>query len=125
MDINLYAAWLGMLLGAIAGAITGLFFHQEQWLGGYSSWPRRLVRLGHISFFGIAFINLAFALTVRSLSINNGLTLPSNLLLIAAATMPLVCYLSAYKKFFRQLFFIPALSAMVGIALLLVRISRI
>jgi hypothetical protein len=123
MDINLYAAWLGMLLGGIAGAIPGLFFHQAQWLGGYDAWPRRMVRLGHISFFGIAFINLAFALTARSLGIDNGLVISSRLLLVAAIAMPLVCYLSAFKQYFRQLFFIPALSAIIGIALFFWRIA--
>ena len=28
-EINLYAVWIGMLLGAIFGAIQGLFFHKE------------------------------------------------------------------------------------------------
>ena len=63
IEINLYAAWIGMLLGGIFGAIQGLFFHKEEWLGGYGSWRRRITRLGHISFFGIAFINISFVFT--------------------------------------------------------------
>ena len=45
------AGWLGMLLGVLSGAIIGLFFHREDWMGGYGSYRRRLTRLGHISFF--------------------------------------------------------------------------
>ena len=108
MSINLYAAWIGFLLGAIAGATSGLFFHREEWLGGYSDWRRRMVRLGHISLFGIGFLNLGFALTVQALELQVGVQLPAYLLIVGAVMMPLVCYLSALRKSFRHLFFIPA-----------------
>ena len=121
-SINLYTAWAGIFLGCVAGALVGLFFHEENWLGGYSSWRRRMLRLGHISFFGIGIINLSFALTVHVLQIEDGLFLTSRLLIAGAVTMPLICYLSAIKKFFRQLFFIPAGSVIVALALLLWRL---
>ena len=117
--INLYAAWAGMLLGGMAGATLGLFFQNESWLGGYGSWSRRMLRLGHISFFGIGFINLAFALSADALSIEKALIVPSTLFLIGAVGMPLVCYLSAIKDLFRFLFCIPALSVIAGIAIFL------
>ena len=117
MIINLYAAWILFLLGCVAGAVTGLFFHDKDWLDGYSSWPRRLIRLGHISFFGIGLLNLAFALTARAVGLDSGLTAASALFLIGAVTMPLICYLSAWRVTFRHLFFIPALSVTSGVAL--------
>jgi len=117
MAVNLYAAWMGFLLGCVAGAVTGLFFHDENWLGGYGSWPRRMVRLGHISFFGIGILNLFFALTARALGLESGLTASSALFLLGAVTMPLVCYLAAWRVAFRHLFFIPALAATSGVAL--------
>ena len=120
--INLYTAWAGIFLGCVAGALVGLFFHDENWLGGYTSWRRRMLRLGHISFFGIGIINLSFALTVHVLQIEDGLLLTSRLLIVGAVTMPLICYLSAIKKLFRQLFFIPAGSVIVALALLLWRL---
>lgn len=119
IEINLYAAWIGMLLGGIMGAIQGLFFHQEEWLGGYGSWIRRMMRLGHISFFGIAFINIAFAVTANVLGIEQGIYIPSVLFIIGAIGMPLICYLSAFRKGFRHLFFIPALSIIGGVVSLL------
>ena len=73
MSLNLYTAWIAFLLGCIAGAIPGIFFHNANWLGGYSSWERRMIRLAHISFFGIGALNLAFALTVYMLEIKSGL----------------------------------------------------
>jgi len=81
-----------------------------------------MIRLAHISFFGIAILNLSFELTARALEIRSGLLLPSRLFLVAAIMMPLVCYLSAFKKPFRHLFFIPALSVIAGAAIFLARI---
>lgn len=67
IELNVWAAWIGIALGLLSGTIQGLFFASEDWLGGYASWPRRMLRLGHISFFGIAFLNLAYASTLHLL----------------------------------------------------------
>ena len=119
--INLQAAWIGILLGAVLGGLQGLFFHRDGWLGGYGSWPRRMLRLGHISFFGLALINLALSLTATSLGLDSGLWWPSRLFLLGAIAMPTICYLSAFHKPFRHLFPIPVLSVIVGTALFLAR----
>ena len=123
--INLYAAWLSMLLGAVAGAIVGLFFYNKDFLGGYTSWPRRMIRLGHISFFGIGLINLSFALSVKPLELPQTPQIPSILLIVAAVTMPLLCYLSAFKPLFRHLFFIPASSVILALGLFCWRIFQL
>ena len=39
-DINLTTAWLAILAGLITGTASGLFFHDESWMGGYGSWRR-------------------------------------------------------------------------------------
>lgn len=122
MMINIQVAWVGLLLGCLAGAIPGLFFHHNDWLGGYVSWPRRMIRLAHVAFFGLGFINLLFALTARSLGLDSGLQIISGLLIVGAVAMPAVCYLSAWKPAFRNLFFIPAASVTVGIALFVWRV---
>jgi len=120
--VNLYAAWIGILAGCIAGAVAGLFFHRDDWLDGYGSWQRRMTRLGHISFFGIGFINFAFAVSLRLLEMEDQLLPSSRLLIVALITMPLLCYLSAFKKPLRNLFFIPAGSVIMAIVLFLWRI---
>jgi hypothetical protein len=109
-----------MLLGGVSGAIIGLFFHRDDWMGGYDSYRRRLTRLGHISFFGLGFINLFFGLTVIALSLSGGLIpLAGRCLIIGAVTMPLCCFLSAWRRPYRHLFFIPVISVLTGIVLLL------
>ncbi len=120
--VNLYAAWAGILLGFVAGAVQGMGFHRDDWLDGYASWPRRLTRLGHISFFGIAFVNVAFALTVNSVPqtspwLRGAVSVASGLLILGAITMPLVCYLAAFEKRFRHLFFIPVTCLIIAASL--------
>lgn len=114
--INFYAAWIGIALGFVAGAVLGMFFHAEDWAGGYSSWRRRMMRLGHISFFGLAFINISYALSVKVYSLEVNDPVISWLFIIGAIAMPTVCFLSAYKKPFRHLFFIPVVSLVSGVA---------
>jgi hypothetical protein len=114
---NLWAAWIGILLGMASGAALGLFFHDERWLGGYDAWPRRMLRLGHISFFGIAFLNLSFAVTLYLTGLDGALKAASLLLIVGAVLMPTVCFLAAWRKPLRHLFPAPALS-LVGAALL-------
>lgn len=109
--INLIAAWTGIFLGFCSGVPLGLFFQNEKWLGGYDSWERRLLRLGHISFFGIAFLNLAFVGSVAYLKpAEVSIIWPSRLFILALIAMPTVCFLAAFKKTCRHLFFVPVLS---------------
>lgn len=122
MAANIYAAWIAILAGIIAGAVSGTFFHDEQFLGGYDSWSRRLTRLGHIAFFGLGLINLCFALTAKVMAIQTGLAVSSVLLIISVIAMPLVCYLAAFRKYFRHLFVIPVLTALAGVALFVWRL---
>jgi len=81
-----------------------------------------MIRLAHIAFFGIGLLNLSFALTARTLDLDTGLRPVSVLLIVGAAAMPAVCYLSAWKPAFRHLFFIPAVSVTAGMALFTWRI---
>ena len=120
---NLYVGWIGIFLGCIAGAVQGLFFHKEQWLGGYASWQRRMTRLGHISFFGIGFINIAYALSIKFSGLKNP-ELASLLLIVATISMPILCYLSAFKRVFRHLFFIPALSVITALGIFLWKVLQ-
>src|SRR5215469_17078279 len=103
--INLIGGWLGMLGGVLSGAVVGLFFHRDDWMGGYGSYRRRLMRLGHISFFGLGFLNLVFAATSAQLYLRGDyFAMASCALVIGAVTMPLCCFLSAWQKPLRHLF---------------------
>lgn len=119
--INLIGGWLGMLAGVLSGALLGLFFHRDNWMGGYGSYRRRLMRLGHIAFFGLGFLNLIFAATVVQLSLHGRyLQTASWGLVVGAATMPVCCFLTAWRKPLRHLFPIPVLSVTTGIVAVLI-----
>lgn len=117
---NLIGGWIGMLAGVFSGAIVGLYFHQDEWMGGYASYRRRLTRLGHISFFGLGFLNLIFAATSGQLALGRPyLAVASNSLIIGAITMPACCFLSAWRKPLRYFFPVPVLAVTAGIVAIL------
>ncbi len=117
---NIYAGWLGILCGIIYGAVIGMFFHKESWLGGYNSFERRMIRLAHISFFGLGFINILFGLTAIVLKFSDELIVPvSFFFMVGAITMPIVCTLTAIKKYFRLFFPLPVASIMSGLLILI------
>lgn len=121
ITINLLGGWIGILAGVVSGAVIGLFFYREDWMGGYDSWRRRLTRLGHISFFGLGLLNLLFAATAALLPLSHPyLRVASVALLVGAVAMPVCCFLSAWRKPLRHLFPIPVLAVAVGVLAILI-----
>jgi hypothetical protein len=125
MQINLLAAWVGMLLGFISGLALGLFFHREDWLGGYGSFTRRLYRLAHISLFGLGAVNFFFYFTARAMPPSTLLALASSAFIAGAITMPICCLIMAHFPNTRSLFALPVLSLVTGGALTIVEVSKI
>lgn len=119
-ELNIFIGWVAMLLGVLAGAVIGLFFHIDDWAGGYASFRRRMLRLAHISFFGIGFINLLYGLTLQFIPLADPyVTIASYGLILGVITMPLCCYLTAWRKSFRHLFPVPVLGVGTGILAIL------
>lgn len=124
IGLQIVFAWGWVLLGLLSGVGMGLFFHREDWLGGYESWRRRLIRLGHIAFFGTGLLNLMFALTARSLTLtDDAARFPAGLLIAGAATMPTICFLAAWRKPMRNLFFVPVICLVLGAAAAIVAVT--
>lgn len=122
-NINLVFAWIWLLAGFLSGMAMGLFFHKENWLGGYASAPRRMLRLGHISFFGLAGVNLMFYFTVRSAALSGALVEWASLaLVLGGAAMPVCCALMAWSPRFHLLFGIPVISLLAGAVLTLTKL---
>lgn len=116
VSANQLTGWLAILCAVFSGAIAGLFFHRDDWMGGYNSYRRRLMRLGHIAFAGMGFLNLIFAAEFQSLYLTkNASTIASFSFMTAAVTMPACCFLTAWRKPLRHLFPIPVLATLTGI----------
>ena len=115
MTINLILAWSWIILGTILGLTLGSFFHREEFLDGYGSFKRRLYRLAHVAFFGLAILNLLFYLTVRVLPDPTGMVaVASWAFVVGALTMPTTCILVAHFPGLRHLFAIPVGSVLLG-----------
>jgi hypothetical protein len=111
-QLNWYGGWTLVLLAFVAGAMLGLFFHRDDFWGGYASWRRRMARLGHIALAALGIMNAVYALApVRGNTAGAAL-------LAGAIAMPAVCFLSAWKKPLRHLFFIPV--TLLGLAVVLI-----
>ncbi len=122
-SLNFVAGWWLILLAFATGALIGLGFHKEEFLGGYDSFRRRLVRLGHIALAALGGLNVLFGIS----PVPAGATLvgaePGPLLLAGAIAMPTVCFLSAWRKPFRLLFFVPVVLLISSVVLILIRVS--
>ncbi|HTL18688.1 MAG TPA: hypothetical protein VL793_15735 [Patescibacteria group bacterium] len=123
---NLFIAWLWIFLGFVSGLALGLFFQDENWLGGYTSFKRRLYRLAHISFFGLGAVNFVFVLTVRNWLAEGPLTsAASTAFVVGALTMPLSCVLMANFPRAKALFAVPVLSLLAGGTLTLIQLAKL
>jgi hypothetical protein len=80
-----------------------------------------MVRLGHIAFLGIGILNILYALTIQSLRWAAPPAVVVCSLVAAGILMPLVCYLSAWRKPLRLLFVVPVLCVLIGVIGLLVQ----
>lgn len=119
-DINLWAGWTGILVGFLTGAGLGMFFHNEDWLGGYQSWERRMLRLGHIACMMLGLINILYFFTAKYMALPTGIQIfSSHFFVLGLISMPLCCWGSAWKKPLRHLFFIPVLSLVLAAGALL------
>jgi len=113
--INETFGWLWITLGFATGAMMGLRFHQPNWLGGYDSFRRRLLRLGHISLIALGALNVLFALSAADPTAPSPATrIASMSMIVGGVTMPLCCGLTAWQPRFRPLFAVPVLSLVVG-----------
>jgi hypothetical protein len=114
-QFNLVLAWLWILLGFISGMVLGLFFHGENWLGGYGSFKRRMYRLGHISFFGLGIVNLLFCLTVQTFSLAGLFVAGASwAFMVGAISMPLCCVVMAHFPKAHLIFAVPVISLIAG-----------
>lgn len=110
-----------MILAAFAsGAIIGLGFHREEFLGGYGSFRRRLLRLGHIALAALGMLNVVYGLSPRPGGGGTLAAVPGALLLAGAIAMPLVCFLTAWRAPFRHAFIIPVVLLMAAVIMIIV-----
>jgi steroid 5-alpha reductase family enzyme len=119
--VNWYAGWTMILIAFVTGAVLGLSFVREDFLGGYTSFRRRITRLGHVALAALGMMNVLYGLGVAASDTSFVDRLASAGFLAGGVTMPAVCFLTAWRTGFRHLFFIPVLSLVTAVLLTLYR----
>ena len=114
-NLNLTFGWCLILSAFATGALLGLFFHQDDFWGGYTSFRRRIVRLGHISQAALGMMNVLYGLSPWPAESLWQAEAASLCFIVGGISMPVVCFLSGWKRPFRQLFFIPVTSLMLAV----------
>jgi hypothetical protein len=105
--LNWYFGWCLILSAFVTGALIGLFFHRDDFWGGYASFRRRIVRLGHISQAALGMMNVLYGLSPWPNPSLDDAQAASWCFLAGGVAMPLVCFLSGWRENFRYLFFVP------------------
>src|ERR1017187_9033809 len=124
--LNLVIAWLWLLLGFVAGMMLGMFFHGENWLGGYGSFKRRMYRLGPLFFFRLRAVKMLFWLTMQKISTTGPLTeLASSAFIVGAITMPVCCVVMAHFPKAHLIFAVPVVSLIAGGILTLMEVIKL
>jgi hypothetical protein len=115
--LNWTAGWLLILASFLVGAVLGLFFHRDDFLGGYQSFPRRLLRLGHIALAALGMLNVLYALSPWPTPGDWTSSAASACFVAGGIAMPAICFLSAWRRPFRHLFAFPVIALVTAVAL--------
>jgi len=116
------SAWSLVLLGFASGALLGLGFAREQFLGGYQTWRRRLLRLGHIACIALGLLQMLYELSPAAHAAQGFVSATRAAWILGACAMPLVCWLAAWRKPLRHLFFVPVVALSTAVTLTLVAV---
>lgn len=113
--VNWFIGWGMILLAFVTGALIGLRFYREDFWGGYASFRRRIVRLGHIALAALGMINVLYALSPRPIAGHWTCRPAGGCFIAGGLAMPVVCFLSGWRAGWRQLFFIPVTLLMAAV----------
>ena len=110
--------WFLILAGVLMGSYMGIKFQREDWLGGYFSLPRRMVRLAHVALVALGMLNILFARSLESLKLSPPLeTVASWTLMVAAFLMPASCICISLGSRRFEMFAAPIICLVTGLIL--------
>ena len=113
--LNWQVGWWLVLLAFVTGAGIGLFFHRDDFLGGYNSFRRRIVRLGHIALAALGMLNVIFSYSpwpLPATTLGDGASIG---FIAGGVAMPAVCFLTGWRESYRHLFCIPVIALMLAV----------
>jgi hypothetical protein len=113
--LNWQFGWLLVLAGFATGAVIGLSFHREDFLGGYNSFRRRLVRLGHIALAALGMMNVLFGVSAWPVPGSWTSNAASVCFIAGGIAMPAACFLTAWRQGFRHVFAVPVTALVLAV----------
>jgi hypothetical protein len=101
--------WAIMAFGALVAMATGLQAHRDDWFGGYGSYRRLMLRLGHICYFAMGALLVLYSSVVPEPWHPPGALVYFGVLSMVAGaiTLPTVCLLAAWRGPFHLPFALP------------------
>lgn len=112
---NWFFGWSLLLAAFVVGIPLGLRFHREDFWGGYTSFRRRVVRLGHVALAALGMVNVLFAMSPWPVAGRWTSGTASVAFMVGGAAMPAVCFLTGWRAGFRKLFFVPVTALIVAV----------
>lgn len=119
---NRRVGWISACVGIATGLIMGLWsfdgpFSVPGWLGEYDQTSRRLARLGHIAFLGLAIFNLLLSRELQRLTLGViGQRIASLAMNFGNIFLPLTLFAAAIYRPMKYLMSIPALAVFLAFA---------
>ena len=96
---NILFGWCWINIGFIMGMVMGMKFKNPDWLGGYASWERRMLRLSHVAFIFLSILNIVYGHELANVQMSETLKqLGSILIIIGAVGIPTIVFISAFYK---------------------------
>jgi hypothetical protein len=114
LPVNWLIGWVLILCSFFTGALLGLRFHRDDFLGGYNSFRRRILRLGHIALAALGTLNILYSLGPQEKIASIGLV-------AGGILMPAICFLTTWRPTFRRLFFLPVLCLITAVVCIIYR----
>jgi len=112
-----------LVFGAGSGLLLGLWSFDgpvptPAWLGDYGDTARRLVRLGHIAFFGLGMLNVLIARELPRLVLDKGVKrIASRAMNFGNIFLPLTLFAAGAYHPLKYLMPVPAISVFVALCL--------
>jgi hypothetical protein len=121
--LNIAVGWTSLATGAVTGLVLGLWSFGgpvpvPEWIGDYNSLPRRLLRLGHIAFFGLGILNIMLARhlgRLRSLSHHRRLALGA--MNVGNIFLPITLMIAAAVEPAKYLMSVPAMAVTIALVI--------
>ncbi len=98
-DANITFGFVWICVGLLLGAPMALAFLKKDWLGGYGSLSRRLLRLSHIAFIMLGLLNIVYGYALKTGTVHfawQGAAMAS--LLAGAAILPILLFVGIWVR---------------------------